>query len=296
MKKEKLSLALFPLTTCSGCENAILDSWSKIPESFIENIEIVYSPLISDSVEPNRVDIGIVTGSLRLNEDVDKLFRWRNKSKILIAFGSCSCFGGLPGLLNVYNVSDTIVEIYGENIDFNTYNLPKLIEYVKPVSEIVSVDIMVPGCPPPEKFILSLIGNLIENKPFQLIDKSLCFECPLNINEIKTIKELRRFLLPKIKVEKCFLEDGVLCLGIVTRCGCEAKCIRANTPCRGCLGSLYDVDEAAVKFLSSIASSLSISEIEIGKFNEVKDLIGFLYRYTLPLSKFASRNRGLRNE
>ncbi|MEM1549307.1 MAG: hypothetical protein QXO74_00350 [Candidatus Methanomethylicia archaeon] len=298
MHHKKLSVAFFPLTTCSGCENAILDIWRLLSDNLTEDIiDIVYSPLLTDFEEPANVDVGIVTGSLRLLEDYDKLLKWRMKSKILIAFGSCSCYGGLPGLLNILNISNVLKDVYGCNKDLisEEYDLPKLSEYIRPLHELVKIDMAVPGCPPPRKIILNLLNSLTGDAPFKLLNKSLCMECPLNTGENKLVKDIKRFSLQPVDLNHCFLEQGVLCLGPVTLSGCDARCIKSNTPCRGCLGPLNGIDEAAFKFLSSLASAASYDVNNIEKLKTIRDLTGLLYRFTLPSSKLFSIKREVKN-
>ncbi|MEM3615499.1 MAG: F420-nonreducing hydrogenase, partial [Candidatus Methanomethylicia archaeon] len=252
-----LSIALFPLTTCSGCENAILDLWIDI-EEILKNIEITYAPILMDSEEPKNVDVGLVIGSIRTSEDLNKLFRWRDKSKTLVAFGSCACFGGLPGLINKFDISKVIIDIYKKSIEYESpHSLPKLIEYIKPAPSMVKIDLMVPGCPPPKNLISKFLNAITYGHEFSLPTKNLCTECPLNTSSEKNIREIRRFSLNVMEQNKCFLEQGIICLGPVTRSGCEAKCIKSNTPCRGCLGPTLEVDESAMKLISSLASSLS---------------------------------------
>jgi len=288
MNNSNISLAFFPLTTCSGCENAIIDIWSDIPNNLINRINIVYSPLLTDFREPISVDVGIITGIPRFVNDYDKLIEWRKKSKVLVAFGSCACYGGLPGLLNTFATLNVIKDIYNySNYDVicNKYDLPKLSKCIRPLSDMIKIDIMVPGCPPPKKIILNFLNSVIEGRPFNLSNKSVCAECPLNTGEGKQINDVKRFSLQPIDLNKCFLEQGILCLGPITMSGCDAKCIKSGTPCRGCLGPIYGSDESALKFLASLASSIAFNVINVDKLNTIKDLIGLLYRFTLPSSR-----------
>ncbi|MCS7368552.1 MAG: hypothetical protein NDF57_02435 [archaeon GBS-70-058] len=286
----KLTLAIFPLIGCSGCENALLDAW-RVNDDLFNNFEIIYSPLLADFEEPDHVDVGIVTGNVRFHEDINKLLRWHKKSKVLVALGSCACYGGIPGLLNLQNIQSVINDIYSPKISLDNYDMPKLIENVKSIAEFVNIDIAIPGCPPPKNLIIKLFEHLLKGEPLILPDKSVCNECPLNTSEDKVIRNIKRFSLEPITPNKCFLEEGVLCLGPITRTGCDARCIKVNTPCRGCMGYLYNIDEAVVKFLSSVSSMIDEKSRNID-IDKIKDLTGLLYRFTLASSKLNFIKRG----
>ena len=89
--------------------------------------------------------------------------------------------------------------------------------------------------------------------------------------------------------EKCFLEEGIICIGLATRAGCEAKCINANMPCTGCMGPCPEVKDQGAKMISALSSVLGekdeITTEEVEKIIlNIKDPIGTFYRYTLATS------------
>jgi len=46
----------------------------------------------------------------------------------------------------------------------------------------------------------------------------------------------------KIAENVCFYDSGVVCLGLVTRAGCDAKCPSLGRPCTGCRGIAPDAN------------------------------------------------------
>ena len=294
MGNSSFRLAIVPLTTCTGCENAILD----LGEGFIsvlDDVEIVYAPVLMDAEIPKAVDVTFLTGSVRSSEDELQVKEWRSRSSLLVSFGSCACFGGIPGLANLMSVNDLVRGVYVNNLNVDNpdgvvpeRDVPSLKDYVVPVHQLVNVDYMVPGCPPPAKFITDLFSSILSGEEFKLPSKNLCESCPLNTGE-KKIVSIKRWGMDPFDPSKCFLEQGFLCLGPVTRSGCDARCIRAGFPCRGCLGVPEGVDDPAAEMISAFASSLSLDDVNLDDLKKLKDLSGMLYRFTLPSSTFKHR-------
>ena len=110
-----------------------------------------------------------------------------------------------------------------------------------------------------------------------------------NTNEA-VVKELNE---KEFDEEKCFLEQGIICLGPATRAGCEAVCTSANMPCRGCMGPTAAVTEQGASMLSALASvyGLTDKESELGEDDidklmaNILDPLGCFYRFSLPKSQ-----------
>lgn len=86
--------------------------------------------------------------------------------------------------------------------------------------------------------------------------------------------------------EKCLLEQGLLCMGPVTREGCGARCINTNVPCRGCYGPLEGVPDQGVRMLSALASVLEPKEeAEIDELiGQIADPLRTFYRFSAAAS------------
>ena len=88
---------------------------------------------------------------------------------------------------------------------------------------------------------------------------------------------------------RCFLEQGIICLGFVTRGGCGARCIKANMPCRGCYEKIPTAIEFRTEAITAIAMAgtgedylppMRITEV----VDKIKDVIGLIYQSSLPKS------------
>ena len=138
-----------------------------------------------------------------------------------------------------------------------------------------------------------LKGELPEKGAVLAPDKAQCDTCPRKESkpEKLSIKEIKRPWEIKIDPEKCFLEQGLICLGPATRSGCGETCIRANMPCRGCFGPVDGVVDQGARALAMTASILGLEGEEKMSDEDVKELInsipdpaGTFYRFSLPSS------------
>ena len=202
-----MKLAQYSLTCCEGCTISLINALIRNPK-VLNKVEVVASRIagLKGVVE---ADVAIVEGSVITVKDREVLKEIREKSKVLIALGSCACNGGLNALRK--ELAQALKEVYSGSIEL------KHLERVEPVKNVVKVDLEVPGCPPPDSEIEKLLESIILGKKFAEVYKTVCYEC-------------KSMGLP------CFLERGEACLGALTRGGCKALCIRYGQPCIGCRG------------------------------------------------------------
>ena len=77
--------------------------------------ELVYAPTLMDAKEiPDKIDVAIIEGGVRTEHEVETTKKIRERSSILIALGSCACFGGVPGLANLKEGDELLNRIYSE--------------------------------------------------------------------------------------------------------------------------------------------------------------------------------------
>jgi F420-non-reducing hydrogenase small subunit len=287
---DKVTVATTWLQSCSGCHIALLDLHDALLD-ILDVIDIQYSTII-DVKEVPEVDVGIIEGSVA-NEDNEKMAKiFREKADIIVALGTCACFGGIPGLRNLFACKDVLERGYvtTESTVAGEFpsgpDIPPLKEYVKPLNHIIRVDFSIPGCPPLPSSIQDTLVALVEGKTPESKTRNLCEEC--NRKKTKMLQASRDFVtegvlspheLEEIDPEICFLEQGVLCMGPATCEGCGARCLKGNMPCRGCMGPTPDALEQGAKAVNALSSILPAGGL---MFQE--DIVGVGYRYSLPVS------------
>ena len=76
-------------------------------------------------------------------------------------------------------------------------------------------------------------------------------------------------------------------MGSATRSGCDAQCLKANMPCRGCYGPAEGVYDQGAKIASAIGSlvdSQGNSERSAKIVEGIVDPVGTFYRFGMSNS------------
>jgi F420-non-reducing hydrogenase small subunit len=317
----KPKVAFYWCSSCGGCEEAVVDLAEGILQ-VVAAVDIVFWPVALDfkrsdveAMPDTSIDVCFINGAIRMDEQETMARLLRQKSKLIIAYGACAYQGGIPGLANLTEAEAILDYAYRQapsngnggatrpqrhtQIPEGELELPEFSDAVKALDEVIDVDYYLPGCPPTPKLTLQAIeailkGQLPEKGAVLAGDRALCHECELNSSkpEKLLVTELRRVHKVLVEPDKCLLAQGILCLGPVTRGGCEALCVKGGMPCTGCFGPLERVRDYGGKALSAIASIMDISEQHaVAKaFEAVPDPAGTFYRYSLPKS-FLARKR-----
>ncbi len=278
------------LSSCFGCLMSFLNIDEELP-GVLAKVDLRRSPL-NDLKVLEPVKIGILEGAVATEEDVELAKTMRENAEVLIALGTCADFGGIGGLRNLEDVSLVEKNVYGGKRP-DEDGLSRLLPKVMPVAGVVDVDIMVRGCPPNSSDILQAIESVLADVEVPpLYKKNLCNQCPREKKGI--MKSQRGFLtegvkavmeLAEIDPNRCFLEQGVLCSGLVTVEGCGARCLNNNMPCRGCYGPATGVHGQGNKYVNVISSLLPVGGIMINE-----DIVGTGYRYSLGADNHFQEN------
>ncbi len=286
-------------------------------------VDIVFWPVALDfkladvkAMADKSIDVCLINGGIRTTENEKVVKILRDKSKLVIAYGACSSWGGIPGLGNLSSREEILDWVYqgaptNENpqnvrpasltVDGVDLELPALLARMEPLDKVIDVDYYIPGCPPtPDvtwKALTTILSGKLPEKGAVIgaDSRALCHTCPLNDSKPESvlIKEYRRITEFTPDLSKCLLVQGLPCLGPVTRGGCEALCVKGGMPCTGCFGPLDGVDDFGGKAVTFLASILDLEdEKEIDRaFSKLVDVVGLSYKYSLPASALKGRLR-----
>lgn len=189
-------------------------------------IDLTYWQLASSGHMPADYDVAVIEGAVTTGEHVELLRRVRETADVVITIGACAVTGGIPALATHGELEERVGCVYGD--DGSLVACGRIAPM--PVSAVIDVDHRVPGCPiQPHEFVAVLQRALmgLSDRPPR---EPMCAAC-------------------KVAENACFYEQGTVCLGLVTRTGCGARCVSLGRPCTGCRGVADDANLDAARAL-----------------------------------------------
>jgi len=311
----KPKLAFYWAASCGGCEITITELGMRLVDVG-DLVDIVFWPAAMDfkiadveALDDHEIDICFFNGGIRTSENEHIAHLLRQKSKALVAFGSCACEGCIPGLANLYSAESILERVFTTvpsldetagtmpkpttQVPEGELTLPTLQPHLKTLAQVVEVDYFMPGCPPVvdqvwNVFQAALNGELPpKGSVIGAGVKTNCDVCPRQKGRSGfRIKEFKRPHEVELDPEVCFLAQGVICFGPVTRAGCGLPCIQGNMPCRGCYGPAEGITDQGAKLISAIAALADNENPEDVQtlIDSMVDVVGTCYRFGLANS------------
>lgn len=209
----KPKVAFFDFAGCEGCQLQIVN----LEETILDLVSQVEVVNFREAISERGEDYGIafVEGSITRQADEERLRGIREKASVLVALGACACTGGINALKNFQDMEEVKRIVYDKRaFYFDTYP-------ARPIDAVVPVDYYIRGCPINKNEFLKVTKALLLGKKPEIPNYPVCVEC-------------------KLKENTCVFENGMFCLGPVTRAGCEAVCPSYNSSCEGCRGLVDD--------------------------------------------------------
>lgn len=215
---KRMRLAIAGLTACSGCQLTLLNCEAELPE-LLKMFEFNFCPLAcSPAVLAGEYDAALVEGCVSMPHELELLRTLRQRSRYLIAFGTCAVWGGVAALKNGEDRELLRQQVYGRSAVASKSSDPQ------PLHAVVTVDAVISGCPPEKEELLRLFAGLLRGSLPAPLCHPVCTDC-------------------RMKENLCLLtERSALCLGPLTLGGCGARCPSLGVPCEGCRGPLPEAN------------------------------------------------------
>lgn len=220
----KPRVAIFDFACCEGCQLQIVNMEEEILDlvALVEPVE--WREAMSDKREDPKVDIAIVEGSITRPEDEERLKEIRANCDVLVALGSCAALGGVNRLKNNFDLDEVKSCVYGD-----AATMPHLATgQTKALGEVVDVDVHIHGCPINRREFSETVRALAVGRVPVVPTYPVCVEC-------------------KMRGNVCRFEYGEICLGPITRAGCDAPCPSGGFWCFGCRGLVDDPNVNAAR-------------------------------------------------
>ena len=148
---------------CSGCHMSFLDM-DELLLDLAGKIELVYSPIADRKAFPEDVDVTLVEGAVVNEENLHMLLRVRENTRMLVAFGDCAVTGNVPAIRNALGTALPVLDrayrdarLLHPQLPEEDGIVPRLLDRVRPLHEVVKVDAFLPGCPPAPDLIHALL-------------------------------------------------------------------------------------------------------------------------------------------
>jgi coenzyme F420-reducing hydrogenase gamma subunit len=213
-------IAFFDFTSCEGCQLTVVDSLQDHPE-ILTSVEIVqFREAMTEKSDDYLV--AFIEGSCTRQSDEERLKDIREHAAVVVSLGACAHLGGVNALKYLQPFEDLRRYVYGDKFEwYDTYD-------VRPISAVIPVDFAIPGCPIDRNEFVGVVKALLLGKKPPIPDYPLCVEC-------------------KLKENTCLFTKGKVCMGPVTRAGCDAICPTYGQSCEACRGYISDPNNASMK-------------------------------------------------
>jgi coenzyme F420-reducing hydrogenase gamma subunit len=230
----KPSIGIFGLSGCWGEQIVILNCEDQLLQLANEVDLADFRAASSAESGDAPLAIAFVEGSVGSSVDEATLRRIRARATLLVACGSCACFGGVAAT-DPATHAERLALVYGSSAA-SCDSRPH-----RPLSDFVKVDLAIPGCPMEKDEFLQAVACLVNGDRPQRPVYPVCAECRMAEHE-------------------CLLDQGVPCVGPVTAAGCHARCPGFNVACIGCRGP---VEEANFEAMSAILARMGLRDEDI---------------------------------
>lgn len=209
------------LASCFGCQLQITNVEAHLME-VLGQIDLRYWQLASSEPMPDEFDVAVIEGAVTTEESERLVQRLREKAAVVIAIGACATTAGVPGM-----AAEGFIQRPGTVYD----NVPEACgEMISPraVGAVIDVDYEVRCCPIDSYDFINVLQRALYGSNKTVSTATMCGSCKRNETG-------------------CFFQKGVMCLGLVTQAGCDARCVNLGRPCNGCRGLSPDANLPAAR-------------------------------------------------
>lgn len=161
--QKKLRIGWFSFSCCEDSTIVFTELMNDHWELWKKVLDIRHARVLQTNNVLDEMDVAFIEGALTSDEHVQKVKNIRELSKMVIAIGACAAMGLPSAQRNTFDPA-RLAEIQ-HVLDRFAY-LPKVLK----VSDVVKVDVVVPGCPMDEKMFLKVLDGALKQFGIPLPD------------------------------------------------------------------------------------------------------------------------------
>lgn len=120
-----------------------------------KKIEFVCASILQKKGDIKNIDVSFIEGAVTSGKQEEKVKKIRLESRKVVAIGSCACIG-MPSSQRNHFDEKTKDEINKILIRF------RYSDKVKKLSDVITVDEMIPGCPMDESKFLTILNKYLK--------------------------------------------------------------------------------------------------------------------------------------
>ena len=175
---DRPSLAVWKFASCDGCQLTLLDCEDELL-AVADQLEIAYFLEASSATVAGPYDLSLVEGSITTPEDAERIRTIRTQSRTLVTIGACATAGGIQALRNFGDVGELMQIVYATPAYLSTLTTST------PISDHVTVDFELRGCPIDRQQLLEVISAFLVGRAPGVPDQSVCVECKPEIQRLR---------------------------------------------------------------------------------------------------------------
>ena len=137
----RITIGHVHLSGCTGCLMALADNYEGLFSLFDNYADLVYGLTLADVRRIPKMDIALVEGSVCIQDplSLSEVREARKNATVVVALGACACSGNITR----FNRGGQV-------------NQPQHESHV-PISDLIDVDIFIPGCAPTPQMIRNVM-------------------------------------------------------------------------------------------------------------------------------------------
>lgn len=229
------------LASCFGCQINITNAERHLT-SVLGQIDLRYWQLTHSVPMPEEFDVAVIEGAVTTAEAAETVRRARERARVVITIGACANTAGIPGMASA-SYEGRAQEVYGEEVPAACATMTSPV----PVKAVIDVDFEVACCPVDPYDFAAVLQRALYGSNKARLSSTMCGECKQN-------------------ERGCFWGRGVMCLGLVTKSGCGARCPNLGRPCNGCAGLSGDANLASARVVCERAG------IPVARFDKALEM------------------------